>query len=207
MKGFVNGYYRISLWVSLFAYLNLLWVVFSIAGVGVFGFMPATAAMFAVIRKWIMKEEVAVFKTFWGYFKKDFVKVNILGYIIIAVGYLLYIEFRILWSSGETIYLIASFGVFALFILYTIVLVYFFPIFSHFELKKVNYFKWPFIIGIVHPILTIFLIITLSVLYYMTFITIPALLFFFGGSVTAYILTWGAFKTFPKYEKVEGRTI
>ncbi|WP_066190621.1 YesL family protein [Gracilibacillus timonensis] len=207
MKGFVNGYYRLANWVTQLAYFNMLWVLFSVAGLGILGFFPATAALFAVIRKWMLEEDIRVFQTFWKYVRKDFIKANILGYLVLAIGYILYIEFQILWSSGQTMYVLASFGVLALVFLYVIMLLFLFPIFSHFNLSMVNYLKWPLVIGIIHPILTVFIVLTLSVSYYVVFMTIPALLFFFGGSITAYFLTWGGFKTFSKYEKVEVETV
>lgn len=203
MDGFVGGYYRFAIWATNLAYLNLLWVVFTILGLGLFGLFPATAAMFAIIRKWLRQEEVPVFSTFWKYFRKEFVQSNLLGLIFLIIGYVLFVEFQILWGSNQMVYFIASFGVVALVIIYAIVSLYFFPIYVHFNLTNKELFKWPFIIGIMHPILTIFLFVAIGLLHYVTFMTIPALLFFFGGSVTAYIMMWGVAKTFPKYEKVE----
>lgn len=204
MKGFVNGYYNLCVWITRLAYVNVLWVMFSLLGLIVFGFMPATSAMFAVIRKWIMGEnDIAIFNTFWKAYRKEFFKSNLLGYILLVVGYVLSIEFQILRAQDSLIYLITSFGVIALFLLYFIILLYFFPILVHFNLKTTQYIKWPFIIGMIHPILTIFLIVGVLFINYITFITIPALLFFFGGSVSALILMWGASQTFAKYEKVE----
>lgn len=204
MKGFVNGYYNLCVWITRLAYVNVLWVMFSLLGLIVFGFMPATTAMFAVIRKWIMGEnDIAIFNTFWKAYRKEFFKSNLLGYILFVVGYVLSIEFQILRAQDSLIYLITSFGVIALFLLYLIIILYFFPILVHFNLKTTQYIKWPFIIGMIHPILTIFLIVGVLFINYITFITIPALLFFFGGSVSALILMWGASQTFAKYEKVE----
>ncbi|MBO1914885.1 hypothetical protein J4G37_59925, partial [Microvirga sp. 3-52] len=70
-----------------------------------------------------------------------------------------------------------------------------------------EHLKWSFVIGIIHPILTVFLMVVVVVLNYATFIYIPGLLFFFGGSVTAYILMWGVSKTFSKYEETENQKI
>jgi uncharacterized membrane protein YesL len=75
--------------------------------------------------------------------------------------------------------------------------------FSHFHLKLTHYFKWAFLIGIGHPILTIVLFGGVIAIQYFAYATIPILLFFFGGSITAYILMWGASQVFTKYEKVE----
>ncbi|MGY0702716.1 DUF624 domain-containing protein [Bacillus subtilis] len=44
---------RFCEWIMRFAYTNLLWLFFTLLGLGVFGIMPATAALFAVMRKWI----------------------------------------------------------------------------------------------------------------------------------------------------------
>ncbi|MDY0409152.1 YesL family protein [Paracerasibacillus soli] len=160
--------------------------------------------MFAVVRKWTNKEtDIPIFQTFWHAFRKEFVKSNVLGYILLIIGYLLTIEFQILRSQEHVTYLIASYGVIGLFLMYAIILLYVFPMFSHFHLKITGYIKWAFMVGFGHPILTIFLLgITIAIQYF-AFATIPILLFFFGGSVTAYILMWGTSLVIYKYEKVE----
>jgi len=201
MQGFVAGYYNFALWATRLAYLNLLWIVFTILGLGVFGITPATVAMFAVVRKWVHKDrDIPIFKTFWEVYKKEFVQANILGMILFLIGYLLVIQFNILFHQESMMYKIAAFSVVALMILYTIILTYVFPVFVHFKLKTFDYLKWPFIIGIVHPILTVVLIVGIAVLVTIVYNTIPALLFFFGGSVLAYLLMLGANETFHKYE-------
>ncbi|MFD2130384.1 YesL family protein [Pseudogracilibacillus auburnensis] len=204
MHGFIAGYYTFCIWTMRLAYLNILWVFFTLVGLIIFGFMPATAAMFAVVRKWVLGEEdSAIFKTFWDSYRKEFLKANGLGMMFFLFGYFLIIEFQILRLQESLLYFIVSFGVITIFILYTIALTYFFPIFVHFNLKLTDYLKWPFIIGIVHPILTLFMMIGLLTILYITFMTIPAILFFFGGSMSAYFIMWGASKTFDKYEMNE----
>ncbi len=201
MNGFLKGYFQFSVWATRLAYVNFLWVVFTIVGLGVLGLMPATAGMFAVVRKWTSGEdEIKVFQTFWNSYRKEFVKSNLLGYVLIAIGYILYIELQILRAQDSMVYFIASFGVIALCVILLIILLYIFPIFVHFNLSTLQTIRWAFIIGVIHPILTIVLIVGVGLLHYLTFITIPALLFFFGGSATAFVLTWGASKTFSKFE-------
>lgn len=203
MKGFVSGYYTFCIWITRFAYLNLLWALFTITGLVIFGFFPATTAMFAVTRKWILGEkEIAIFSTFWEVYKKEFLKSNILGLLLFLVGYVLSIEFQILRTMDEVAYFIASYAVLVFFLILFIVLLYIFPIYTHFNLKVFTYLKWSLVIGMIHPILTVFLMFVVIGLNYAVFLYIPGLLFFFGGSVTAYILMWGVSKTFPKYEQV-----
>ncbi|OZU88291.1 hypothetical protein CIL03_11595 [Virgibacillus indicus] len=204
MNGFVNGFYNFSVWITRLAYVNLLWVAFTILGLGILGLFPATAAMFAVVRKWMMEDEdIPIFKTFWKSYRIEFKKANVVGYILLLIGYVLFAELQILWAQENTVYFVASFGVLAIFFIYFIILLYLFPIFVHFNLKTFQYIKWPAIIGIIHPLLTIVLGVGILFIHYLTFVTLPALLFFFGGSVTAYILMWGASKTFSKYEQAE----
>lgn len=204
MTRLVNGFYRVSELITRMAYINLLWVVFTILGLGIFGITPATAAMFSVIRKMVLgDDDIPVVKTFWATYRKDFIKLNLLGLILALIGYIVYIEFSILRMQTHIAYYIASFGVIVQMLLLYIVLLYFFPIFVHFNLKFTDYFKWPFMVGFRHPIMTIFLILATNIILYMIYITIPAILFLFGGAITAYILTWGVAKTFPFYEGSE----
>ncbi|TQS71080.1 DUF624 domain-containing protein [Ornithinibacillus gellani] len=201
MSGFINGYYTFSVWITRLAYLNFLWVIFTLLGLGLFGIMPATVAMFAVVRKWNMGEkDIAIFKLFWQTYRQEFVKANVFGLILFGLGYILSIEFQIISTQTSLTYLIVRFSILAIALLYVIILLYFFPIFVHFNLRTLHYLKWPFIIGVIHPILTVFLFISIGLLHYVTFITVPALLFFFGASVTAFIIMWGVSKTFSKYE-------
>lgn len=202
MQGLAKGYYKFAVHITRLAYLNLLWVVFTLLGLIIFGFMPATAAMFSVTRKWVLGEpDIPIFKTFWKTYREEFFKLNVYGIILMVSVYLLVIGFNILFFHPSVVYKIASFGIVAIFILYAIVLTYFFPIYVHFDLKKgTDYVKWPFVIGIVHPILTLVLIVGISLLVYAVYSVFPGILFFFAASVVAYIITYGAAATFDKYE-------
>lgn len=203
MQGFLKGYYQFSVWAMRLAYVNLIWFVFTIIGLGFIGIMPATAGMFAVVRKWVSGEdEIKVFSTFWNSYRKEFVKSNLLGYTLIGIGYILYIELQILRAQDSMVYFIASFGVIALIVVLCIVLLYAFPVFAHFNVGTLQNIRWAFIIGVIHPVLTIVLVVGIASVYYIALTTIPALLFFFGGSATAFVLTWGASKTFSKFEYV-----
>lgn len=204
MNNFANGIYQISIWVTRFAYLNILWIGFAIVGIVLFGLFPSTVAMFGVVRQWMAGEkDIEIFPVFWKIYRQEFKRSNICCYILVAIGYILTIEIKILRATEELVYIVASFGVVALFVIYFIMLIYFFPVFVHFNLKIKDYLKWPVIIGIIHPILTIFLVIVLMFLYYLIMQTIPSFVIFFGGSITAFILTWGASRTFSKYEATQ----
>lgn len=201
MKGIVGGYYAFAVWITRLAYLNILWILFTIVGLIIFGLFPSTTAMFSVTRKWVLGEkDIPIFATFFETYKKEFIKSNIIGIILLLVTYFLSIQFQILRAVEGTSYFIASYVILALFLIVFIMALYLFPIFVHFKLKLIDHFKWPLVIGILHPILTVFLMAITVILNYLTFIFLPGLLFFFNGSVTAFIIMWGVSQTFSKYE-------
>ncbi|WP_231687009.1 YesL family protein [Bacillus sp. JCM 19034] len=182
----MNRYYLICQWITRFVYLNILWVSFTIIGLGVFGLMPATSAMFAVVRKWVSaNKDIPIFATFWRTYKTEFKLSNFAGFFFFSSGYLLIIELRILFGQEQMIYLFGVAGVVILLFVLGIIVLYFFPVFVHYELSLANYVKWPFILAMVHPLMTGFLLVSLASIYYFIYSTIPILLFLFGGSVTA----------------------
>src|SRR5690625_4041898 len=80
-------------WVTRLALLNVLALAFTIISLGVLGLFPALSASFAITRKWVSGEtDIPVVRSFWKYFKKDFWKSNLLGYMIAAVSYILYLD-------------------------------------------------------------------------------------------------------------------
>ena len=74
-------------WVMKLAYVNLLWFLFSIGGLIIFGVFPATVALFTIVRKWIVKEtELPIWRTFLTVFLKEFKSSNKLGLVFIFSG-------------------------------------------------------------------------------------------------------------------------
>ncbi|GAF20232.1 hypothetical protein JCM19046_4941 [Bacillus sp. JCM 19046] len=57
--------YTWSDWAMRMAYLNIIWLLFTAIGLFLFGFMPATVALFTLVRKQLLKQDVPVFKTFF----------------------------------------------------------------------------------------------------------------------------------------------
>lgn len=180
--------------------LNFLWVIFTLLGLGIFGLLPATTAVFSITRKWARNEEgFPIFKTFWKTYKKEFVQSNLYGLVFAGVTYLLLVSYRILQTQIALPYLIASYIVIGLLLLVLVGVTYFFPIYVHFDLKKSDYLKWPLIIGINHPILTLLLVGGVGLLQYLAMQYSPGILLFIGTSLTAYIISWGVSKIYPLY--------
>ncbi|MEK5036965.1 YesL family protein [Sporosarcina sp. FSL K6-3457] len=188
-------------WIWRLAYINLLWILFTTLGLILFGIAPATFAMFAVIRKWVMgEEEINVFQTFWKSYRSDFWKTNLLGWILIIGGFILYIDFLFIGNFQGGYATLLSGLLILLSILYLVICVYIFPVFSHYELKFFQYIKYAVHIGITSPLSTILIgICALAVYYVVAFI--PGITPFFSVSVLSYIIMRLAYHSFCKVER------
>ncbi|MFD1607479.1 YesL family protein [Oceanobacillus luteolus] len=197
--------YEYSSWIMKMIYLNLLWIIFSLAGLVVFGFFPATQAMFAVTRRWILGEkEIPVFKTFWQAYKAGFVQVNIIGYVLTILGVILYIDLKFFQQSEHLLFsVLAFFIIFAMFIFFAMIL-YIFPMYVHYKFKTLEYLRKAFVIVLGKPLNTIMMIVG-SYLLYVFISMMPVLLLFASGSLVSLVLMWIAMRSFPKYDvKVSG---
>ncbi|HWO78398.1 MAG TPA: DUF624 domain-containing protein [Bacillus sp. (in: firmicutes)] len=192
--------YRMMEWVTRFAFLNLLWIVFTLTGGLILGFFPATVSMFAIIRKWLMGEpDIPVFQTFLTYYKKEFFKSNLLGLFVGGIILLIGVDIFYMYANGIDILRITYYPLFIFIFLLILFLFYIFPAFVHFDLKILPLFKNAFLIMLIHPLHNLFILISLvSVFFIMR--EIPALFFIFGGSTYAFITMWLSLHAFHKIE-------
>lgn len=186
--GYVVWLYKVSDWIMKLAIVNLLWILFSLLGMLIFGFFPATIAMFTVVRQWIRKKyEIPIFHTFWKTYKTEFFKSNLLGIIFLLVSYITYINVRFLsYTEGWVSDTISVFYIGFIMIFIT-VLLYIFPVFCHYKGKILQYIKYAFIIGVSHPFITLLIGIAILFFYYLTLI-LPAIMLFFSGSALTYVI-------------------
>lgn len=193
---FSSKLYRIMEWVTRFAYLNLLWIGFTLIGLGVVGFFPSTIAMFAITRDWLKgKTDFPIFRKFWSYYKQDFMKSNLLGVVIIMLGLIVAIDIYYI-TMTETMRWI-NIPLFAFMILILLFLFYLFPAFVHFDVNLIPLLKNAFLIMLISPIHSLLILISLGSLF-LTVRLIPALAFIFGGSIYSFITMWLALHAFNK---------
>jgi uncharacterized membrane protein YesL len=196
----MSGLFTLTEWITKFAYVNLLWIGFSLLGLVLFGISPATVAMFTLIRKWIIGEsDIPVFQTFWGTYKKEFLRSNGLGMVLALLASIIYIDLyyiKIDTSFQIPLYLI----IFAI----IMTVLYIFPVYVHYEVKFIQLFKNAFFIMIVNPAANIMMLIGfIASIFVMKFI--PALLFIFGGSISAGIIMASCYLAFQKIETNKGQ--
>ncbi|MFC0272771.1 YesL family protein [Metabacillus herbersteinensis] len=199
MKGVTSWYIRIGEWAFNLFLLNILWLFFSLLGLFVLGIFPATVALFAVIRKLIMStENVSMFKLFWNTFKVEFFKSNLLGFIFLVIGFVLYIDLRVLQQLETNFFnLCLTIITYIVGFLYLLTLLHVFPIFVHFNLKTREYIKYAFVLSIGRPIQSLLMIIALGIMIILL-IKVPGLIPIFGISLTSFIIMKISFISFPK---------
>ncbi|MBD8071042.1 YesL family protein [Bacillus sp. PS06] len=200
-SGLMGGFYKITLIISRLAYVNLLWTIFTLAGLVVFGLFPATTAMFAVTRKWVMGEDdIPVFKTFWQSYKSEFLKSNLIGLILIVIGFILFIDIRFFQSPDIGFFAILFIPLLVVSVIFLLISLYVFPILVHFDINIRQVLKNSFLVMALNPLLTIMMSVSILAYFFILF-KIPGLTLFFTGSVTAYIIMWFANHAFQKVQQ------
>ncbi|WP_085523013.1 YesL family protein [Tuberibacillus sp. Marseille-P3662] len=192
--------YNAMEWLTRFAYINLLWGLFSLLGGLIFGFFPATTAMFTLVREWLKgNADIPIFPSFWKHYRSEFIKSNLLGLFIALIGIMIYIDVRYIQLSLNTMAL-TYIPLFAFMLLFILFLLYIFPAFVHYDLKVPQVIKNAFFIMLIHPLHNLFMVISLVAIFFVMK-AIPALAFIFGGSTYAFITMWMCLNAFNKISR------
>ncbi|MBV7507607.1 YesL family protein [Bacillus sp. sid0103] len=135
-------------WIWRAITANLCWIAFTGLGLGIFGFFPASVALFTLVRKWLRKDtDVPVWKTFKQVYFKEWKRSNGIGLVFYSIGLFLFIDIRITESYMSGVF--ASFISIILYILVIVLIVavgYFFAVYAHYELSSKEYIKQSFLI-------------------------------------------------------------
>jgi uncharacterized membrane protein YesL len=201
MNTLANRAFAATEWITKFAYINLLWIGFSLAGLVVLGFFPATVSMFTIIRKWLKGEtEIAIFRTFWTTWKSEFFRSNGLGLLVAAVVGLIVLNLVFVEKSVTGFTSVIQIPIYLFMFSAIMTILYLFPVYVHFELKWFQAVKNAFLMMLISPIENIVMIAgIIAVLFVVKFI--PALGFFFGGSLIAAIIMSAAYLVFGKMDR------
>ncbi|KRG12705.1 hypothetical protein ACA30_18170 [Virgibacillus soli] len=195
-----NNFYQFGETVLLLLYVNALWICFTLLGLIIFGLGPSTVAMYTIFRHWSMgRDDLPVFKTFWETFKREFLKANILGVILLMIAYMLYVNWNFLELDGEWITAFSQFILLVATVIYGVMLIYIFPIYVQYENKLFVYFKNAILMALYQPFRTLYAIAACLTLYYIFFI-LPVFIFLMGASLSSFVLMWITYRTFMRLE-------
>ena len=201
VNGFAKIVYQFSEWVTRLLCVNLLWIAFTLLGFVFFGFFPATIAMFAVVRKWVIKEkDFQVFHLFWKTYKAEFVKMNGLGFFFIVAGFFLYLDMRFFPFKDGWIYIVLLVSLLGILFLYFIMVGFFFPIYVHYDFTYIQSIKYSLMIGLAAPFQSILLLVV-SYFIFIISVSNPILILLFSGSSTSFLWFWISFHILLNLEK------
>jgi uncharacterized membrane protein YesL len=197
-SGFLGSFNKLLEWISRLAFLNLLWISFSLLGLIIFGFFPATVAMFAVARKWMLgNDEMSIFKTFWTAYKREFLKSNILGVIILAIGLILYIDFQFVLHSSSSFVSILYVPFFIITLIAISCVFYIIPIFVHYDMKISQVIKNSFFVMIMNPLSTFYMLIgSFGICFVLSYA--PPICILYSGNLLALFIMKPATNAFEK---------
>lgn len=226
MRGLMGGFYRISEWIMRLSAINLLWVACSIpfffvllttmatpdattdqllsmlwmlAFVAPFTLFPASAAMFAVARKWVMGDtDVPLFKTYFRSYKENYKQAMLGGLIFFFIGILLITSIQ--FYSGQTNALRWLSLVFLSFtVVYAGAMLNFLSLTVHFHMKLLQLVKNAFIMTLGQPLTSIGILATNGFIFYFSG-RYTWLIPFFMGSVSATVTFWYFYRGFQRIQ-------
>lgn len=200
INGAIGKVYNVCDWIMKLAYVNLLWLLFSLIGFILLGVTPAFVALFTIVRKWFMKEtDIPIFQTFAQTYKREFIKANKLGFLMALIGSFLFFDFTFLNSIGGSVQYTLSVPLFIITFFYFITLLYLFPVYVQYELKPIQYIKNSFYIGILNMHITM-LMIAAILLITIVFTYIPGIVPFFSVILFGLAFMWGGTISFRRIE-------
>lgn len=198
MDRLIGKAYNVCDWISKVVIVNLLWILFTLTGFVLLGIMPATLALFTVVRKWTMSEtDIPIFQTFFQTYKKEFFRANFLGLFIVAIGSFLFYDLRLVVSIEGNLQTVLGVPLLIIISCFFLTLLYLFPVYVHFELKFLQNFKYAFYIGILNLHTSIFMVIVL-LLFCILLSFLPGFIPFFSVSVISMVIMFGATAAFKR---------
>jgi uncharacterized membrane protein YesL len=211
----MGGLYSISEWIMKFSLTNLFWILFNlpiaflllnilfveqIEGL-IFLliplilllpvlFFPATTAMFAVVRGWIMKDEDSgqLFWTYWRYYKENYKRSVVNGFTLTIIWLIWAVDLYYFFDKNKVMVTVFT----VLGILLFVFSINLFSITVHYHMKWLPSLKNTFFLTIGSPVLFIAVAISSGVILYTSLNVFRFLLPFLTGSLIAY-LSFSAF--------------
>jgi uncharacterized membrane protein YesL len=201
-----NRIYSATEWIAKFAYVNLLWIGFSLAGLVILGVFPATISLFTVIRKWVMGErDIPLFQTFLVTYKTEFFRSNGLGLLVAIISALIVLDLIFMKNLGNGFTNAIQIPLYMFMFAAVMTMFYLFPVYVHYELKLIQTIKNSFLIMLINPLENLVIIVGIGAMFFVVKF-IPGLGFFFGGSLSAAIIMASSYLAFNKVDKKKQMT-
>lgn len=140
-------------WIERMMHVQFLWIIYILRGLLILGLFPASAAMFATMRRFIRQPGgFGVNDYFKEEYSENFWKANKLGYFLLFMLYLFVQNFRSAQLMEGTIGFIFVVISFVLIIIISLLLISIWGTFAHFNLGIFQLIKHTLIIFSVAPV-------------------------------------------------------
>lgn len=193
--------YSIAVWISRLAIVNILWILFTIAGLVIFGIGPSTIAMSIIINRWINKDEsFPIFSVFIKAYKKHFMSANFISLIMIIIGYVVVFNFNFTRVHNLSYVYISLAG--AIGIIYFLMAITIFPLYANNATNISELFKTNLLFIVSYPLNTLILFLATTGLIIIQ-LFMPGLIFFFSGSTIVFVATLRVHRAIDKTSRIQ----
>ena len=224
MKGAMGGLYKVTEWITRIAFSNILWVLCSspflfilftkflmmtqtpdahneqilsnwILGIlAPFLLFPATAALFTVVRKWVMGDpDIPIFKTFFKGYKENYKQAMIGGIVYTLLFVIMYVDYTVYMTQLKGFQLVGIVMLVLLLVLF-VSMFNFFSMAVHYEMKTRQLLKNAILLTLIRPFrvfstlagsaILVFIGMKMFVLFIFFLFSLMALLAFFNFYAT-----------------------
>jgi len=190
---------KITDWIFEIFNLHIQWIKYTFKGLIILGLFPSTAAVFAVIRYWLLKRETeSLAKLFRQYYYDNYKVANVLGWFFLFISFIVLLNFFYIPYYPENFKTVMYAIIVFMSIILLITWTFLFPAIVHYKLPHHQLFLvilksgFSSIGGIMTPIIStgIFIVIILK---------LPALLLFFGITPLALVQETVSIKIFKDF--------
>ena len=180
------SFFDTLLWIAC---LNLLWMVFSLAGLGIFGVGPATAAAQILVRRRVRGEAAPLLRSFTTEYGRNFGRGNGLALPVLLAGAALALNWNYFSRSADLLSQLLAAGAFAAAIFLAAVACHLFPMFARYELPLAQYLLMSSRFAFRHLAGTAILLFVTAAAYFASQ-ALPGLIPFFSVGAWLYVTGW-----------------
>jgi uncharacterized membrane protein YesL len=180
------SFFDTLLWIAC---LNLLWILFTLLGLGVLGAGPATAAAQIAVRKRARGDAAPLFRSFTSDYFRNFGRANALALPVMGVALALSMNWNYFSASGDLFSQLVAAGIFVAAILLAGATCYLFPMYARYELPLAQYLLMSSRFAFRHLAGTVILLFISAAAFYAS-ITVPGLVPFFSIGAWLFATGW-----------------
>lgn len=197
-------FYALAAYLPRLLYVNLLWIGFTVLGLGVVGAFPATAAAFALVRDDLRGDGAVTWRRFAARFKSELRRANLAGWPVAASVFAVAFYARLLGDQDAASWVLASAAALVGFAAVLLVIaLYLFPVLAHYTVTGWRIWLFALYIGMRRPVHSVLMAVAAASMLVGFVFVVPAMLPVFGVSLPVYVLMLIAGSGFRSLEAAE----